>query len=1036
MSASLIRSKPKPPSLQGVRSLRSSLVLGVWGEPGVGKTHWVESFVRKAAITQLRVSARSTVSLLAQQIPALKPRPVWLERRLEEVFRGRFDQTKNLAELIAAMLALNAPIALHVEDLHTADAENIAFWSVLGDFVKRSRGVALITTGRSEPPAAFQAWRLEPLGRLASDELLETTLGAVLPIEASLWFWLQSQGNVLFTLEYLQVAKRRGWLWFDGLAWRWRTPNDSQLPTSLEGLLIQLLFSAAETPDVSVLLEARAVLPQVISADVWQAATGLDEARFTAALGVLERHGMIVKGGFPHQLYPDVLRQGLEAARVKTLALPAFELLFKRNDPSARALAVKLLKYAQPPNDAAFDLLLHAADDALKSGDALQSALLEAQAVTFAPVQNQAEIALRSAKVLRAVRPNEALRLVQIARQHQPDVETTFLTIELLLLTGEAEAADALVKTLDTQAFELEWLPRFIAMRVQQLDFASALELWASHPPLHRHASALLRRDVAWSMIQFGDLESAQNLLQAALNTNPNGGERGALLMALAYLNLVSGELDQAERFAAQSVALLEPQAASIDLARALEVQAEVLENQGFSLRAAELSTRAVTLRNELGDAWGVCRAQLRLASALLELAEYERSEQLLLESRLILERRDAFEALIVWDCQLAHLYAEWNPAHGASLALRHARDALKRARERLHPTMLNTALAQAAWVEAWYGVPSLALALSEEALAVAAELGVSDQTGLETMARGAALEGLGRLEEARSAYRSAVSQLRSAGLSSAERYALELDRLDNDVSSAAKRIQIFEARGQRHAIRLAKRYFPQWQAAIETHAEIMPELQVLGSLRVVRGNQVLRLQTRSGKDLLALLLEARLEGRNEIPDLELMDRLFSDLSEPQARNALKNLVYRLRTLLGAPTINRTPTGYALGAISSDAERFFETSDLKIWRGAYLEDSGFEGSHETRDKLMIALQMAAQTQLEVSPALVVRAGRVLVNMEPYNLAALRLSLQALRASNNRRDLTSTYEAARHRFAEVGTKLPASWQDFLQQTTVN
>jgi DNA-binding SARP family transcriptional activator len=160
---------------------------------------------------------------------------------------------------------------------------------------------------------------------------------------------------------------------------------------------------------------------------------------------------------------------------------------------------------------------------------------------------------------------------------------------------------------------------------------------------------------------------------------------------------------------------------------------------------------------------------------------------------------------------------------------------------------------------------------------------------------------------------------------------------------------------------------------------------------------------------------------------------LLSDQSEPQARNALKNLVYRLRTLLGAATINRTPTGYALGTISSDAERFLETADLKIWRGAYLEDSGFESSSETRNKLIAALQIAAQTQLEISPALVVRAGRVLVGMEPYDLTALRLSLQALRASNNRRDLVSTYEAARRRFAEVDTQLPASWQDFLQQT---
>ena len=103
-----------PPNLRGVRSLRSSLALGVWGDPGVGKTHWVESLLRDAAITQLRVSARITVSLLAQRIPLGKPRPVWLERRLQDVLSGRFGEAKDLAEFVAALLALSAPIALHI----------------------------------------------------------------------------------------------------------------------------------------------------------------------------------------------------------------------------------------------------------------------------------------------------------------------------------------------------------------------------------------------------------------------------------------------------------------------------------------------------------------------------------------------------------------------------------------------------------------------------------------------------------------------------------------------------------------------------------------------------------------------------------------------------------------------------------------------------------------------------------------------------------------------------------------------------------
>lgn len=1018
-----------PPNLRGVRSSRSSLALGVWGDPGVGKTHWVESLLRDAAIAQLRVSARITVSLLAQRIPLGKPRPVWLERRLGDVLSGRFGEAKDLAEFVAALLALSAPIALHVEDLHAADAESTAFWSALAGFVRRSKGVAIIATGRNAPPAPFEGYWLEPLPQAGSDALLSATLGAEPPLEALEWLWSRAQGNVLFTLEYLRFATRQGWLWSDGQRWRWRIPNDLRPPTSLEGLLTRLLETASETRDAQVLLEARSVLPEDdVPLEIWRIASGLQQSPFTAALADLERYGVIVGGGFAHHLYREVMRSKLSPAQAGELARPAFAALLAADEGASRTLAVKLLEVVQPAAELALALLLAAASDALNAGDALRGALLEARAVEFADADQRAALALRAARALRSVRPAEALRLSEVARQMRPDIETSFLSAELLLLNGDADAADGLMRTLGDAPFQLEWLPRLIALRVQQLDFAAALELWHAHGQLHAAAAPLLLRDVAWAMIQFGELDAAQELLEVALGKKPNQRERGALLMALAYQNLMRGSLIQAEGFAGLAVAALESDSASLDLARALEIRAEVLEHQGLSADAAQLATRAVAVRSELGDAWGVCRGQLRLASALLELAEYEQSEELLLESRAILERRDANEALIVWDCQLAHLYVEWNPPHGASLALRHARDALRRARERAHPTMLNTALAQSAWVEAWYGDPALALRLSDEALVIAAQLGQSDQSGLETMARGAALEGLGRLEEAKAAYQSGVAQLASADLASTERYALELDRLGNDVTSAGQRLEGFVAKGQRHASQIAWRYFPQLQP---TPIDRQLQLQLLGAVRIVRGTQSLRVQTPTGKALLVLLLEARLDGRVEIPDLELMDRLFTELPERRARDALKNLVYRLRSATAPSLITRTPTGYALGEVSSDVERFLENPDLSDWRGPYAQDiSELMGRGATRNTLSAALLRAAQAQLSVNPALTVRATRVLVDMEPYDADALRLLCRALRASNNRRDLQRAYTSAQQRFLEVGVEIPDSWQEFV------
>ena len=1021
-------SASKLPNLRGVRSLRSSLALGVWGDPGVGKTHWVETWLRDAAMAQLRVSARITVSLLAQRIPIGKPRPVWLERRLADVLQGRFGEAKDLAEFIAALLALSAPIALHVEDLHAADAESTAFWSALAGFVRHSKGVAIIATGRNAPPAPFEGHWLEPLSQEGSDTLLSATIAAPLPPEALEWLWSRAQGNVLFTLEYLRFATRQGWLWSDGQRWRWRTPNDPRPPTSLEGLLTRLLETAAETREARVLLEARSILPDdEVSLEVWCSASGLEQSPFMSALYELERYGLIVKGSFAHPLYREVMRSRLTTAQAGTLARPAFAWLLRVDDEASRVLAVKLLEVAQPAPDVALALLLRAAGDALLAGDALRGALLEARAVDFADADQRPTLALRAARALRSVRPTEALRLSELARQMQPNIETSFLSAELLLLNGDADAADALVRSLGDAPFQLEWLPRLIALRVQQLDFAAALELWHAHGQLHEAAAPLLLRDVAWAMIQFGELDAAQGLLETALRATPVERERGALLMALAYQNLMRGSLTQAEAFAAQAVAALESDSASLDLARALEIRAEVLEHQGLSAEAGQLASKAVAVRGELGDAWGVCRAQLRLASALLELAEYEQSEELLLESRTILERRDAREALIVWDCQLAHLYAEWNPPHGASLALRHAREALRRARASNHPTMLNTALAQSAWVEAWYGDPALALDLSDEALELAAQLGQSDQSGLETMARGAALEGLGRLEEARLAYQHGVAQLALSGLASTERYALELDRLGNDAPRAAQRLEVFTRKGQRHSTQIVWRYFPQLQP---TPAQRL-ELQVLGAVRVALGGQSLRVQTPTGKALLVLLLEARLEGRVEIPDLELMDRLFEQMPERRARDALKNLVYRLRSATAPSLITRTPTGYALGEVSSDAERFLEIGDLSDWRGAYSADvAELAGRGASRSRLTLALRRAAQAQLSLNPALTVRAARVLIDMEPYDEDVLRLLLSALRASNNRRDLQRAYSSAQQRFSEVDVQLPDSWQEFV------
>ena len=157
-------------------------------------------------------------------------------------------------------------------------------------------------------------------------------------------------------------------------------------------------------------------------------------------------------------------------------------------------------------------------------------------------------------------------------------------------------------------------------------------------------------------------------------------------------------------------------------------------------------------------------------------------------------------------------------------------------------------------------------------------------------------------------------------------------------------------------------------------------------------------------------------------------------MPERRARDALKNLVYRLRSATAPSLIARTPTGYALGEVSSDAERFLETGDLTAWRGAYSADiTELAGRGAVRSRLVTALVQATRDRLTQSPALAVRAARVLVDMEPYDEDALRLLLSALRASNNRRDLQRAYTSAQQRLLEVDVQLPDSWQEFVSST---
>lgn len=297
------------------------------------------------------------------------------------------------------------------------------------------------------------------------------------------------------------------------------------------------------------------------------------------------------------------------------------------------------------------------------------------------------------------------------------------------------------------------------------------------------------------------------------------------------------------------------------------------------------------------------------------------------------------------------------------------------------------------------------------------------------------ALAALGRTPEALVALQEGVQVAETYGnVLDTQRIGLEHDRLTGNVESARERLAWFEERGLQNGVNLAARYFPELASgAAEVRVEELARLKVLGPMRAVRGGRAEGVRGEKRRQLLALLLGARIGGRSEVEQLTLLDALYPGEPEDAAGAALKQLVFQLRKGLEESVIVRTPSGYALGALGSDAEAFLKSGDTRLWRGAYLEDTP-AADEAVRDALYHALKARLDEVLEHDPAEAARVGHILTDAEPYDTEALRLAMRALRHLGNLRAAEKLYRKGRERLLEVGETLPESWRAFLEPKT--
>lgn len=1011
-----------------VLSKRSGLALALWGEAGVGKT-WLAGRVLEQVPcrhTWLVASASGAQTVLA--LPKVANLPIWAEQSLEQLRQGSLGAAK-AADALGALLSALAPFVLVVEDLHQARPEQQKFWLELAQEILRIRGVGVLFTSRTPPPEPLESFPVGALSREGSTVLLRNLAGNNLPESASGWIYQQAQGNPLFTHEYFRHLSRLGYLWSDGQKWRWREPESKQMPSSIEALVGQIIHSGLN-PTAEAALAARAMVPDTLEPGYWAAVTQLDNGQLASAIAELEGQGLLLEGEFVHPLFAEVIRRDIPLWQRQELARRFLD-LYQADEPIRAAF---FIEEAQILPEEARGLLIRASQDA--SHERLRAEFL-AQAAQHSMGAERQALSAQAAQILRHFDLPSALAAVQQSLGATPNPLVVFLYAELLSELGQgAEAERVLLGIADPE--DPRWLEAVLVARMAQGHFSGVVDWWESHPGLGHNPTAKAAFTLGRALVRLGRFEQAKALLEPGFTAHP---ALDAAWLKSLYASILLDEGDFAAAVglldeviqAFEAIKFADPDFQTAQNRRATARYTRSAANYRWGRYREAISDIEAYLRllSEQGDGRRFAEGQANLGLYLLEFGEYERAEEVLGESRTVLERTANYRGLSIVGQGLIRLYIEWAPPHGGALALKHAQMAEFYARKSGSPPTLAETLAFVAWAEALYGQSARALGYAEELASLALALNEARLGVFAEWVRGLALEKAGELEQAQGALSEAVAQMRALGHSPfAHRMALELDRIQGNRKAAHTRVAHFEKVGNQNWVNIAHRYFPPTASLVEL-PESGVRLEVLGTFEIAIDGQPIKYEARKGKELLALLLETRIAGRAEMAGLDLYDILYPEMDEEKAASALKQLVYRLRGVLGSHAITRTSSGYALGAVFSDAEAFLKQGGAALWRGPYLYGLGGGWDATVGESLYHALRVSIEGLIATEPEEALRLARILLEADAFDREALVLALRALEQSQNLGALSRLYEQYRLRFTEVGERLPPDWKSLLK-----
>jgi tetratricopeptide (TPR) repeat protein len=1025
--------------LKPVLSKHRGVALGVWGEAGIGKSYTVASVLKKLPCHTLSLHATTPLASLVSQLSKPKKLALWAEKTLEKVQKGEQVETSNLISALGASLAGLAPFVLHLEDMHEANPERLAFLHDLAQTVQKLKGVGLLVTSRQMPSEPFMSVKLESLSKEDSDKLLESELKAILPKEGLEFIYSKASGNPLFTLEYMRFLARAGHLWNDGKSWHWRKPEKDTLPAVVEVLLEQMIMQAKTVPIHRYVLETKALLPLDASDDLWAKVARVTTQELHTALGELSTQGVFKENGFAHPLVREVTLKTLSSDRRQHLARRAINVL--KDEPEQAAL---FIDDAKLENEKSLELLKYAAEKA-KEHNKLQLASFLAKAVDYATGEEKGKLALEAAWLLDGIDYPKILELLEDAIYHlaEPN-EALYLKASVFALQGKHLETQAILEAIPTSGKQGRvWLEQHIKLLHRTTQYEGVVQMWESQAELQAQVESFTVHIVAWAYIHLGNLGAAAALTERWL-AKPELApyDKWSLLEALASIAFYQGNYQEAETYFSEALALPLPETLKQDMASLLRNRSVNRLQLGRYAESLPDLHAALTIYSEAGNSIYYAQTLIMISYAYQELGDYKRTEDVLLEALDIFRRVAPQPYLSHALAQLSSLYIDMSAQ--VYLAKKYALEAMQVASE-IEAMQVGSKVTDKSYLvlgtyatscaELATGNPNEALKFAEKSLELAKQIDNFEAVVKCHAARGLALQALGRNLEAQEDLNHAFNAATQQGMIlEATRFALELDRLNNDLEGARTHMKWFEERGLMNGVNIAKRYFPELATEdappVILTSEDMPHLEVLGLMRVSQHKKVEAVKGRKRQELLAVLLDARIAGHTEVGRLELFDKLYSSEDELKAANNLKDLVHILRENLGATAITTTATGYALGAIGSDAEEFLKTGDTNLWRGVYLEGLTVEGQDTVSESLYLMLFEKAKGLLESDPKETARLGRVLLAYDPYNRDYLTVCLQAFRESNNHKSLTRSYTEAKGRFVEVGETLPVNWQAFL------